>query len=218
MGLEAGVQVYVYVGEEYREFELLYANLRNIFPSMDIHEVAATTDSSGWNPDIFQLFVDWLNTGSLPSLSDDDENFAKETLSDYLEIYFLATIWDVQDLENLIMDKIRARKTCEDGYFPCSLIAKIYNNTIKDAQLRSYAVGFFVFKMSNWDKAKHHEMIKTQLDCGNTDFVFEYIVKYDNLHLSDQVCDPNREWVCAYHNHRADTLCILPNNEFEDDD
>ena len=71
----------------------------------------------------FELFDYWLRNETLDELSPDNEEEAKATMLEYLDLYLEATEWGIQDLENIIMDRFRGRYKCSTGYFPCFLIA-----------------------------------------------------------------------------------------------
>ena len=79
--------------------------------------------------------MEWLETGTLNKLPIED-NLAKASGLLYLELYFQATKWGMQDLENLIMDRFRGRWTCGDGYFHAFLITKIYAETSSESIFR----------------------------------------------------------------------------------
>ena len=52
-----------------------------------------------------------------------------------------------------------------------------------------------------------HELIKRHLDYGNTDFVYETIVAFDDVEDLLGILDPNRDMDCGYHNHREGREC-----------
>ena len=199
--------IIVSVGSDSQIFTLPRDVLTEIFPDMDLDYEAASSDFSCWDPNIFALFEKWLYSRTLADLSEDDEEEAKDLLRQYLEMYFLATIWNVQDLENLIMDKIRDRHTCEDGYFPRSLIKSVYENTEPGSVLREYVADSFLYKSVLWGKEVRHELIKRHLDYGNTDFVYETIVAFDDVEDLLDILHPNRDMDRGYHNHREGREC-----------
>ena len=138
--------IIVSVGSDSQIFTLPRDVLSEIFPGMDLDYEAASSDFSYCDPNIFVIFGKLLCSGYLADLSEDDEEEAKDLLHLYLEMYFLATFLNVQDLENLIMDKIRDRHTCEDGYFPHFLIKSVYENTEPGSVLREYVADRFLYK------------------------------------------------------------------------
>ena len=95
----------------------------------------------------------------MADLSQDDEREAKEPLRQYLEMYFQTTNWNVQDLENHITGKIHSRHTCENGYFPRSLIETVYENSEPGSVLREYVVDDFLYESVLWDKEVCHSLI-----------------------------------------------------------
>lgn len=206
----------MYVGKEETQFKVSRKRLQLILPHIELEEY-----ESHHLPDVdkktFALFEHWLRNGTLDKLNDEDEEEAKETMLEYLELYFKATEFEIQDLENHIMDRFRERHKCEQGYFPCFLIRKIYDNTQEGAPLRRYIVDSFLFKSCGWVSSdlnidddlpfefnRHSEK-------GNTDFLLD-CYKAALALIDEKVGDADchgRKPGCEYHKHRDGTECGL---------
>lgn len=168
-------QVLVLVGEDERQFHLFKDKLRPLLSPDDvdtldeIHQHHLPDVSS----ELFDIFVTWLDTYTLEPMDTNDDESSKEVMLKYLELYLQATEWEIQDLENTIMDHFRLRRTCDDGYFPAFLIKKIYENTDKDSPLRCYIVDSFVFKSSGWYDEDILKKFVHHFEKGNREFVLD---------------------------------------------
>lgn len=163
------------VGEDERQFHLFKDKLRPLLSPDDvdtldeIHQHHLPDVSS----ELFDIFVTWLDTYTLEPMDTNDDESSKEVMLKYLELYLQATEWEIQDLENTIMDHFRLRRTCDDGYFPAFLIKKIYENTDKDSPLRCYIVDSFVFKSSGWYDEDILKKFVHHFEKGNREFVLD---------------------------------------------
>lgn len=159
----------------------------------------------------FNLFNYWLRNKTLDELSLEFEEEAKKTMLEYLELYFKATEWGIQDLENLIMDRFRQRPTCGDGYFPCFLITKIYDNTDPGAPLRRFIVDSFIFKSRGWNQNHLKDSFNRHSEKGNNAFLLDCYSAALEL-AADKVFDAECDMEspgCKYHNHRDGIECGL---------
>lgn len=142
------------------------------------------------DPDIFSLFIDWLYRKTLPQISRNDEETAKAQVEQYVKLYLSAEEWGIADLKNLIIDTIRARKTCDMGWFPAGPIKHIYDRTESGSPLRRYIVDNFLFKSSRgkgayifyWSDSARGAELKEHLQVGNFDFVLDC---YHGLYSSE---------------------------------
>lgn len=204
----------MYVGEKERKFKISKTRLQPILPHIELDDYI-----SHHLPDLdertFELFEHWLRNKTLDELNqDEEEEEAKATMLEYLDLYFEATEWGIQDLWNVIMDRFRGRNKCEDGYFPCFLIKKIYDNTEEGAPLRRYMVDGFVFKSDGWAPDHLAECFNRHCRKGNHDFLLDCYKAALALARADVVdADFHVEFGespgCEYHKHRDGKECGL---------
>lgn len=138
----------------------------------------------------------------------------------YAALYISAGEWEIHDLQNALMDRLRARQTCVYGYFPRDFIHKIYQKTEPQSPLRSYIVDSFLYKSVKWNEARELEdpvnanfiltrkrALKNQLDAGNQDFVLDCYEALFQLCAKSKIRDPDRKICCVYHVHGEGEGC-----------
>lgn len=182
---------------------------RKINPSRILTLNPSVTYVSNYEPTTFEFFITWLYRRTLPQLHSSDESRAKSQVSQYIALYLMAESWEVRDLQNLIIDTIKARKTCDMGWFPVEPIKDIYKATAQGSKLRHFLVDYFLFKSSKWDLVKRHEELEEQLMFGNLVFVLEcyeglYSMAYKSK-MKDR--DPLKQGMCEYHVHEQGKGC-----------
>ena len=173
------------------------------------------------DPEVFELLISWLYRKNLMAISTTNEKVAKKEATIYLNLYLRACEWDMHELQNALMDRVRVRTTCEYGFFPRKLVDKIYKSTSPASPLRSYIVDSFIFKGVRWDEARglvdledpasiltRKRALKRQLDAGNQEFVLECYEALFKLCAKSRIRDPDRKTGCVYHSHvAADKTC-----------
>lgn len=171
------------------------------------------------DPKVFELLIGWLYRKTLNAISTTDDSVAEEEATLYVGLYLRAYEWDIHELQNALMDRLRARITCVYGYFSRKLIKTIYENTKSPSPLRSYVVDSFIYKGIRWDEDAGiedliHEgfmtrktALKSQLDAGNYLFVLDCYEALFQLCAKSKIRDPDRRTGCAYHTHREGERC-----------
>ena len=183
--------------------------LRGQFPNQAlIHLIAKAIII--YSSETLELIRSWLQWGLLEPLDPDDEELAKARLLEYIKLYRLSSDEQINRLMNAIMDRIRARPTCGDGYFPAFFIEECYKSSTPDSPLRRYLVDSFVFKTKTWDAPRHVDMIRHHLEAShhNQQFVVDCDKKKtDNMERRLIGQDPNKKHRCEYHVHAAGSFC-----------
>ena len=171
------------------------------------------------DPKVFELLISWLYRKKLNALSTVDEA-AKEQATLYIDLYLRACAWEMRELQNAIMDRLRARQICVDG--SRKLIKKIYEGTEPQSPLRSYLVDSFIYKGIEWNEdARLADLIsedlfltrkralKIQLDAGNHDLVLDCYEALFQLCAKSRIRDPFERTGCVYHNYKGGETCRL---------
>lgn len=164
------------------------------------------------DPKAFELLIGWLYRKTVNEISTADESVAKEEVTLYVDLYLRAYEWDMHELQNALMDRMRARTTCVYGYFPRALIKKIYECTKSLSPLRSYIVDSFIYKGIQWDEQAtiswtRTTALKSQLDAGNHLFVLDCYEALFQLCAKSKIREPDRRTGCAYHTHKEGETC-----------
>jgi len=169
------------------------------------------------DPKLIEIFIGWLYRGTVPKIFEDNhqEHLAKEQVGHYISLYLKAETWKTHDLQNTIMDTVRARKTCELGWFPHMHIQTIYKRTSAGSPLRQYIVDSLVWKGSKWDDPVWTEpdegdrtiMIMEHLEYGNHTFIAEYCEALYQLCAKKRFTDPAKKVGCFYHVHEEGKTC-----------
>lgn len=153
-----GATITVYVGPKSKRYSIHTALLtqyewfRNkiYYPGSTI-PIRSSITLVDEDPKVFELLMSWLYRKNLRAISTTDEEVAKGEVALYIDMYLRACAWDIQDLQNALMNRLRVRETCRYGYFPRDLIKKIYQKTEPQSPLRSYIVDSFLFKGIQWN-------------------------------------------------------------------
>ena len=109
------------------------------------------------DPQVFELLIGWLYRKKLNAISTTDEEIAMEEVKSYVNLYLRACDWEIDELQNALMDRLRTRRTCEYGYFPRTMIKTIYEKTKEQSPLRSYIVDNFIYNGIAWDEDNEWE-------------------------------------------------------------
>ena len=230
-----GDTIRVYVGPKRKRYTVHKALLtQHEYFSEKIYHSAAKTSSRSCidlleeDPRVFELLISWLYRKTVKAISTDDEEIAKKEVGVYICLYFKACIWDMHELQNALMDRIRARPTCELGYFPPRLIKLIYDvikifcgDTKPLCPLRSYIVDSFIYKGMKWNEGNgptdphdgdciltRKRALKAQMDAGNHEFVLDCYEALFQLCAKSKIRDPDRKTGCLYHKHKEGERCL----------
>lgn len=173
------------------------------------------------DPKVFELLISWLYRKNLKPISTADEDDAKEEVELYIDLYLRACDWNMPELQNALLDRIRVRSTCEYGFFPRKLINTIYKRTQPLSPLRSYIVDSFIHKGIEWDEdggledpidaqytLTRKRALTVQLEAGNQDFVLDCYEALFQLCAKSKIRDPDRKTGCVYHRHESGGKCV----------
>ena len=215
-----GDTIKLYVGPEGKHYSVHKALLTQyewfrkiIFP--DGNEIASQDSISllAETPKAFELLIVWLYRKTLKTISTTDPKVAMEEVSLYFHLYFRAGVWGMDELQNALMDQLRARRSREYELFSRKLIKKIYENTQSHSPLRSYFVDSFIFEGIGGDDPDVEDPVKgsfmgtrrdalaAQLDAGNHAFVLDCYEALFQLCAKSKIRDPDRRTGCVYHRH-----------------
>lgn len=171
------------------------------------------------DPRVLELLITWLYRKKLNAISKIDE-LGEEEATLYVDLYLRAGVWEIHDLQNALVDRLRTRQTCVYGFFPRKLIHKIYEETEPQSPLRSYIIDSFLYKSVEWGEARELEdpinaniiltrkrALKNQLDAGNQDFVLDCYEALFQLCAKSKIRDPDRKTGCVYHTHKEGGAC-----------
>ena len=168
---------------------------------------------------MFELLIKWLYCKRFQAISTTDEMIAKQEATTCIRLYLRACTWGMSELRNALMDRLKVRETCEDGYFPRTLIKEIYENTGPHSPLRSYIVDSFIHKGIEWDEdaladpaiskylLTRKTALKKQMDAGNQDFVLDCYEALFQLCPKSKIRNPDRKTGCVYHEHEGGLTC-----------
>lgn len=203
---------------EHRPFVFFKERPNELFPDVDIPSLSrllACNDFMGWDPRLFKSTIGWLRAGRLDPLSRNDE-VAKQQLNDYLYLYHIVADMKLPTVQNHIVDVIKARKTCHEGWFDASLVSYVYNVTRLGDGLRRYLIDSFVYK--SYQQVKHDTtaeaywstrrstVLSENMDEGNKEFVTD---QADAVAAAEMIQDPYTRSACHYHNHASGFNCPL---------
>ena len=140
-----------------------------------------------------------------------DEDAAQDQAQNYIDLYLRAETWAIPELQNTIIDRLRARTTCALGWFPRTVIKKIYAGTTAGYTLRCYVVDSFISKSYFWnddfEKGGRAAQLKLQLDYGNQVFVLECYEAIFKAAAKSKIRNPDKRVGCAYHKHKGGKKC-----------
>ena len=220
-----GDLITVYVGTEDKSFEIHRALLasacdffrqevQEIEPHVPVGQINCPLlelDFEEYEPIAFELFVNWLYRKTLPALDGSSETRAKEQVRHYTTLYLMAESWSLAPLKNLIIDTIKARQTCDYGWFPTDLIKRIYAATPKGSPLRRYIVDSLFSKRftSVWGEVERTKALMEQADAGNVEFLLECCEGLFGMAYKSRMRyrDPLWRDRCFYHEHEVGVSC-----------
>lgn len=219
-GYLSGDVIKVYVGPKRKRYSVHKALLtqyewfRNkiLYGSLIFRD---SIDLLAEDPKVFELLIGWLYRNYLNAISTTDEEVAEKEVALSVDLYLRACEWDMPELQNALMDRMKLRTTCVHGFFPRKLIKTIYESTESLSPLRSYIVDSFIYKGIQWDEDAEIEdpiyenffltrksVLRTQLDAGNQEFVLDCYEALFQLCAKSEIRDPDRRTGCVYHAHK----------------
>ena len=159
---------------------------------------------------IWDLFVNWLYRGSLKDLCMENKNLEKAQVMQYVRLYIKAEKWVIPVLQNKIMDKLTVWTDSIWDWSTCDMIDLIYYHIPEGSPLRSYVVDSFLMRSSmcdvNDENLSRAGQLKSQLDCGNKEFVLECFEALIQL-TSGKLLAGGIKMGCTYHKHKDGEKC-----------
>ena len=168
-----------------------------------------------WSIELFGHLAFWLKEGHIKPFESkhvgqsqaESDAADKLRLFQYLDLYQKAEEWGAEVVQNAIVDRIKARATCEKGYFSVPFIQKLYTVTTDDSPLRRYVADSFVWKAADWEVSDIRVKLGKHMNRGNQTFVLDcYEALGHQIHRSNMKY-PNDEDDCAYHAHDSTVNC-----------
>lgn len=158
-------------------------------------------------PEVFDLLIPWLYHKTFKAISATDEEVAEEQATLYVDLYLRACVWQMPELQNVVMDRLRARQNCVHELFPRKLINKIYQKTEPQSPLRTYVVDSFIHQSVDWSKDRVKHVLKTLSDADGQEFVLDFGAAMFQLRAKSKIRDPDRKTGCMYHTHKEGEKC-----------
>ncbi len=217
-----GDTIEVYVGPKSKRYGVHKALLtQHEWFSKKIPSHASHLDLPAEDPKVFELLISWLYRKILKAICTTDEKVAEEEAILYINTYLRACEWEMQGLQNALMDRMRVRTTCTQVKFSKDLIKSIYRTTQPLSPLRSYMVDTFIYECVEWDvngtliDPNHPSFVltrkialKIQLNAGNQEFVLDCYEALFQLCAKSKIPDPACKTGCVYHTHKEGEMCM----------
>ncbi len=214
----AGETIKVYVGPETKCYSVHKALLAQCkWFHNKIYDLADETvgrdqlELPAEDPKVFELLMTWLYRKNLEAHYI-DERAAEEDNGLYICLYFRACVWEMQDLQNALMDRLKCRLGDIDDIFLPECVASIYENTDLQSPLRSCLVDSFIYEGIEWTEdgdptLSRKAALKRQLDAGNQAFVLDCYEALFKLCKRSRIRHPERKTGCVYHRHEDGKMC-----------
>lgn len=150
----------------------------------------------------FEILLSWLYRRTIPPISNTSAASAKK-VNRYLAFYINASQWGMHDLQDAVMDIIRAYFASNSSAicFPESSIKILSARLDVDSPLRRYIVDVCAHKIYQNSIVGRRIFIKSQLKHGNLDFAMDL---YERLLIKENASgpgNPNQGAKNAYHHH-----------------
>ena len=205
---------------EHKTFVFFKKRLDELFPDVNIPSLfrqLAREDFEAWDLRVFNLSISWLYAGHLDPLSPSDDE-AKEQVNDYLDLLHEVSWLGFPTVHNHIVDVVKARKTCHEGWFDPSLVRSVYERTMSGDGLRRFLVDSFVYKSYGQVKYKatakaywftQRGIVLSENINGNN---IEFVIDQADAAAVERIVDPHTRSPCHYHNHKPGLKCYLAVN------
>ena len=173
------------------------------------------------DPKAFELLISWLYRKNLKAISTTDEKIFKEEAALHVDLYLRASVWDIFELQNAIMDQLRARQA-HSNVLSLQLIKQLFEGTKRHSPIRFYLVDKFCYLVTKLNedrsrldpidislapilKPEHHSL----LDDGSRAFVTAFYGFLDQRYAKSKIRDPDKKTGCVYHKHMEGERCGL---------
>lgn len=194
------------IGEEGRAYYVLRDKLVAALPMKDLASKGVWYIGERCTTETFELFAHYLDGNKLAPIATNNELKTKNLTGKYISLYHFARFLDFRNLENHIMDVLRADPTGRDVLITPPFVKKTYANTNARAHLRHYTVDSFLFKSLDWKMDDLDDELMRHCETGNTRFIAECFRKKSKL--KKPIRDTNRKTVkCIHHHHHSRKRC-----------
>ena len=201
----------------HKTFVFFKLRLHERFPNVDIANLfrrLACEDFTSWDPRVFKSSISRLRAGHLDHLLSDDDA-AKQQVKDYLHLHRIVSHLQLLTVQNHIVDVIKARQTCHQGWFDASLVKYVYDVTRDGDGLRRFLVDCFVYKAyrqtryeptaKTYWSTRRRSVLAENVCMGNLEFVMDQA----DAAAAEKIIDPYTRGTCYYHNHDPGFKCHL---------
>lgn len=219
----------VYVGPKAKRYSVHEALLtqcewfrQKVCDSSDVASQGSITLHTE-DPKVFEVLISWLYRKRLKAISTTDAKVAKEEVTLHVDLYLRACVWKMHELQNALMDLLKAGPTCPYEFPPRALIKKIYQNTAPQSPLRSYIVDSFIYKgvkrnehaelpdlIGEYKKFSRKIALNSQLEAGNHEFVLDCYEALLQLCAKSRIRDSDRGPGYVDHSHVEGREAPLP--------
>ena len=224
-----GRMISIYVGpksKRYAIYESLLAQHEWFREKIKASSDPANEDSitlKEEDPKLFELLISWLYRKTLKAISTIDENVAKEEVTVYIDLYFRAWAWNIHELQDSIMDRLRARQA-HSNVLSEHVITKIYSKPprfgIVESPLHAYIGEKLIYLVTKLygDRSRQDPtdagpavILKPELHSLWNDrdraFMVDYVGAVFQLYMTSSISDPDTETGCVYHTHKEGERC-----------
>ena len=170
----------------------------------DLHEEIYFAKS---DPAMIELLITWIYRQALSDLSLIGKDHIEHQIKRYIDLHQLAGYLEIDNLQNVIMDRLKAGCGLWEHHFSTGVIGTIYKRTHEGSPLRRFAVDSFLFKSSGWEACERSSYLELQMENGNLRFVLDCYEVLQAACAKSKIRDPGKRPVCAYHDHGKGKAC-----------
>ena len=175
------------------------------------------------DPKVFELLISWLYRKKLKAISTTDEKISKEEAALYVDLYFRALVWDIVELQNEIMDRLRARQA-HSNVLSTHSMTKIHSSMRSSAQssLLLYLDHKIIYLFTKLDNDRSRldpidatpaMILKPELHSlmvdGDRALMEDYLKVFFRSFKKPDLSDPDKKTGCVYHKHKEGEECRL---------
>ena len=175
------------------------------------------------DPKVFELLICWLYRKTLKAISTTDENVAKEEVTVYVDLYLRACAWNIHELQNSIMNRLRARQA-HSNVLSTHVITKIFceplRSGIPQSPLHAYIREKLIYLVTELYEDRSRQdptdagpalILKPELHSlwndRNRAFMVDYVGAVFQLYMTSSISDPDTTTGCVYHTHKEGERC-----------
>ena len=209
-----GDTVEIYVGPKAKRYTV-YKNLliryeyfrRRILRSGEESVSRESITLTKEDPGVFELLICWLYRGRFEAASTANQIMSHEEATLFMTLYLKASSWEMQEMQNAVMDRLRAGRAGIYAMLTPTLMNKVYDSTGPQSPLRSYVVDSFIHTTIKWDEDWRESLIRARTEDGNQAFVLDCNKALFRLYAKSKIRDPDKKIGCFYHKHMEGEKC-----------